>query len=221
MKKTFYCIICFLFLIPLVVNADESYEYIDFRANVVNDTIINDTSIEIFASLSSDIENAIDLTNEFELIEKTWSVCAIEDCSSTDEVLDDAVFEEDKNYLLVMKLLVSSENNVFSIENSKITFNSVPIEELSGEFVNTDNSYILKVRVNVKKTTKEENPPSDEEIEKPKIIQAIAEDECLLGLSVCCTNMAGISVCAWLIFATTLLLLIIIICVIKSKKNLK
>lgn len=230
MKKNFkvFAIVVFalMLLIPLVIKADEkAYEYFDFKVNMINGEIIKDTEVRIFASLEGDEENLIDRTDEFNIDEIVWSVCDVEDCSTSREVEEDAVFEEGKGYVFMIRITAKNGADINVWGTDRAMLNGTPIEELYGEFGNTGTELMIKSKIAEEKVIPQEDTPVEKpepEVVEPKqeeVTTIGAEKTCMFGLSICCTTFLGLSICIWILIIVILLLLIIIICAVKSKNK--
>ena len=195
---------------------NESYEYIDFKAAKTIGENINKTDVKIYASKSSDTEKIIDCTDEFNIIEKKWNVCD-DNCENIENVTDEMVFEEGKNYILMVKVSSKNEIDLNNLKIDRIEYNGTPIKELSGKFSNVDNELSIETRTTII------NIPKEEEIIEPKeeeIKEETKENQCLLGLSICCTTFLNLSICIWILIAIAIILLIIIICALINKKRI-
>ncbi len=195
---------------------NELYEYIDFKAAKTIGENINKTDVKIYASKSSDTEKIIDCTDEFNIIEKKWNVCD-DNCENTENVTDEMVFEEGKNYILMVKVSSKNEIDLNNLKIDRIEYNGTPIKELSGKFSNVDNELSIETRTTII------NIPKEEEILEPKeeeIKEETKENQCLLGLSICCTTFLNLSICIWILIAIAIILLIIIICALINKKRI-
>ena len=135
MKKYFKgllgLVLAIVLFLPFKVLAEEAYEYFDFKVSMIDGSVIKDTNIKIFASVTSDDTNLTDRTDEFNVEEVMWSVCVDTDCAITEEVADDAVFEADKDYLFMIRITAinGADINVWGTDKAK--YNGTPIEELN------------------------------------------------------------------------------------------
>ena len=220
MKKLFVFILALL-LMPITVFAAEAYENFDFKVEKVDGANIKNTEIKVFASLESDPDNLIDRTSEFEFREVMWSVCVEVDCATSEEVADDAIFEADKDYVLMVRIAAKNEADINVWGTDKAKYNGTPIEELAGEYGNTGTELMIKTRTAVHEGEPVEEKPDLPVEEEPQeeIMTIGAEEACLLGLPLCCTTFLGLSLCIWILILILLILLIVIICVTKGKKK--
>ena len=228
-KGLYILVFAIMMLIPISVFAEEkAYEYFDFKLNMVNGEKIKDTNIKIYASIEDDEENLIDRTDEFNIDEIMWSVCDTTNCTSSREVEDDAVFEEDKDYVFMIRIAAKNGADIDVWGTDKAMFNGTPIEKLEGEFGNTGSELMIKSKIVDEKVIEQEDDLIEESEEpttlnttdtKEEIKTTGEEKTCVLGLSLCCTTFLGISLCIWILIAILIILLIIIICILKNKKN--
>ena len=219
MKKYFKGLFVLMMFAPMFIFAEEkAYEYFDFKVNMVNGENIIDTEVKIFASVEGDEKNLIDRTDEFNVEEIMWSVCDVEDCSTTREVEDEAVFEEDKGYLFMIRITAKNGADIDVWGTDKAMFNGTPIEYLYGEYGNTGKELMIKSKIAEEKVKPQENTPT-EETKQEEITTIGTEKTCMLGLSICCTTFLGLSICIWILIIILIILLIIIFCVLKGKKN--
>ena len=233
MKKIFRGLFILSFalfmFIPLSVLAEgKAYEYFNFKVDMINVEKINDTEVKIYASVEGDEKNLIDRTDEFNVEEIMWSVCDVEDCSTVREVEEDAVFEEEKGYMFMIRITAKNGADIDVWGTDKAMFNGNPIEELEGEFGNTGSELLIKSKIVDEKVIEQEDDLIEESEEpttinttdtKEEIKTTGEEKTCPLGLSLCCTTLLGLSLCIWILIAILIILLIIIICVVKSKKK--
>ena len=226
MKNYLKVLVAIIMFVPFVVLAEEkAYEYFDFKVTRVNGENIKATDIKIFASVEGEETNLIDRTDEFEKTEVMWSACVEEDCATSEEVSDDAVFEEGKDYVLLIRITAKNGADIDVWGTDKAKLNGTPIEELAGEYGNTGTELMIKTRTNVNEVPQVISEPKEieEPTEDPKEeITTGAENTCVFGLSFCCTMFLGISICYWIIIAVIILLIIIVACAVKcSKKKVK
>ena len=208
-------IISLMLFIPLAVFA-ETYEYFDFRVERVDGENIKNTEINIYASTASDPTKLTLRTDEFTFNEVMWSVCTDESCDISEEVSDEAVFEEGKYYILMTRIVAKdgSEINVWGTD--KVKYNGTPIDELSGEFGNTGNELMIKNKTNVKDVPKEDEKKEEENKE---VVPEPSDNKCLFGLSICCTTIFNISICLWILILIVLIIILIIAITALKKKE--
>ena len=190
MKKLFGLIISLMVFIPTVVLAEEeAYEYFDFKVDMVEGSVIKDTNIKIFASVTSDDTNLTDRTDEFNVEEVMWSVCVDTDCAITEEVADDAVFEADKDYLFMIRITAinGADINVWGTDRAK--FNGTPIENLDGEYGNTGKELMIKSKTAKETVVSDDIAVPKEEIEEPEVIAPApttgTTETCMFGFPFC------------------------------------
>ena len=228
-KGLFILSFALMMFIPLSVLAEEkAYEYFNFKVDIINGEKINDTEVKIYASVEGDEKNLIDRTDEFNVEEIMWSVCDTTNCSSSRGVEDDAVFEEDKEYVFMIRITAKNGADIDVWGTDKAMFNGTPIEKLEGEFGNTGSELMIKSKIVDEKVIEQEEDSIEESEElttqnttdtKEEIKTTGEEKTCALGLSLCCTTFLGLSLCIWILIAILIILLIIIICLLKSKKK--
>lgn len=218
-KRIFVLSFALMVFMPLSVLAEEkTYEYFNFKVNMVNGEKIKDTEVKIFASVEEDEKNLTDRTDEFNIEEIMWSVCDVEDCSTTREIEDDEVFEEEKGYVFMIRITAKNGADINVWGTDRAMFNGTPIEELYGEFGNTGKELMIKSKIAEEKVKPQENTPAEES--KPEEVKTTGEGKtCMLGLSLCCTTFLGLSICIWIIIAILIILLIIILCLLKGKNK--
>ena len=217
MKKYFKLLLSLLLFIPLCVFAsDEAYDYFDFKVERVNGANIKNTDIKIFASLESDPTNLTDRTDEFNLDEVMWSVCTESDCSLSEEVSDEALFEGGKEYILLVRITAKNESDINVWGTDKVKYNGIPIEELSGEFSNSGKELMIKTKTNAVEVVLTNNNP-----EEPLVIapNPNIQKSCMFNYSFCCITLLNISICIWLLILLVLIILIVVIACIKKSKR--
>ncbi len=219
-KSLFALVLALMVLIPIRVMADEKpYEYFDIRAEKKLGAKIKDTEITIYASVEGDEENLIDRTEEFNLEEVMWSVCVEDECATSREVDDDAVFEEGNVYILMVRITAKNEADIDVWGTDKAKYNGTPIEELAGEYSNSGKELMIKTRTSSIEGKKEEVTPTVTPEPEKKEETKEEDNKCLLGLSFCCTTFLGLSICIWIIIIIVLIILIISIFMYKAKKK--
>lgn len=217
--------ILLMVLIPTMVLADgDPYVTMDIKVDEVIGQKINNTDIKIYSSTSSDPANISDRTEEFEFLEKLWSVCVDDNCATTEEVSDNDVFEANKSYVLMIKIKGLNEADIDIWGSDIANYNGKAIDNFYGEYANTGKELMIKIRTYIGKTTTEDEPIVIATPEAtPEVTEADNnennEDKCLFGLSFCCTSLLGLSICVWVIIAIVVLLLIIILCASKKGKK--
>ena len=221
MKKNLIGLFVFAFIlfIPFTIFAEEKqYEYFNFKYERVNGESIRNTEVKIFASVEGDENNLIDRTDELKEKKKMWSVCTEVDCTLSEEVAFDAVWEENKEYIFMIRITAKNGASIDVWGTDKAMLNGTPIENLDGEFGNTGSELMIKSKTSIKTVIAQEVTPTDE---TPEVIAPSPEPvrTCMLGLSLCCTTFLGISICIWILIAVLIILLIIIVCVLKNKKE--
>lgn len=209
--------------IPLSVLAEEkAYEYFNFKVDIINGEKINDTEVKIYASVEGDKKNLIDRTDEFNVEEIMWSVCDVEDCSTVREVEEDAVFEEEKGYMFMIRITAKNGADIDVWGTDRAMFNGNPIENLYGEYGNTGKELMIKSKIAEEKVKPQENTKIEETKEEKtqEEVKTTGEEKtCTSSISLCCTTLLGLSLCIWILIAILIILLIIIICLLKSKKK--
>lgn len=217
-----------MLIIPFAVYAEgDDYEYFDFRFEQNTGDVIKDTDVKIFASVSSDIDNLVDRTDEFIVEALEWRECVDDLCEETKEITDDQVYEDGKDYYFRMYINPKDETRSFNVWSSeKVMINGTSSEELGGGFGNSGSLgvYSKAGRIGTPEVidtfVPDYNP--EEEDSLPEVIaepEVIEEPQCMFGISLCCTMFLGLSICIWIIIAIIILLLIIIAVACKSKKR--
>ena len=219
MKKYFIGLIVILFsiFVPSFVNAEESYEYFDFKVERIDGSKIKDTLILVYSSVESNPKELKNRTDEFNFVEVVWSECVTDDCLITQEVNKDAVFEEGKDYLLMIKISAKNKADIDVWGIDKVMYNGTPIEELFGEFGNTGKELMIKTKTNITTSKLEDTPATT--IENPSPVTKNESKVCMLNSAICCSTFLNLSICIWILITAILILLIIIICVLKNRNK--
>ena len=225
LNELFVLAIALMLFVPLTASAKgKAYEYFDFKYQKVMGSKINDTEIKIFASVDGDEKNLIDRTNEFNVAEIIWSTCVDSSCSLAEGVGDDDVWEDGKEYVFVIRITAKNGADIDVWETDKVMLNGTPIEQLDGEFGNTGNELLIKSKTAIGDFSKQEEPtevepPIDEPTEENPVISPNEGKACMLGISLCCTSLLGLSICIWIIIVILLIILIVIFCILKNKNK--
>ena len=216
-------VIALMLFIPGSVFAEEKpYEYLNFKYERVTGENIKNTKIIIYASVEGDEKNLTDRTEEFDVVEKMWSVCTDVSCNLSEEVTDEAVWEDEKEYVFMIRITTKNGADFNVWGTDKAMLNGTPIEELDGEFGNTGNELMIKSKSTIKESPKQEETETEEEKEeepKKEVTTSTKEKTCMLGLSLCCTAFLGLSICIWILIIILIILLIIILFALKNKKK--
>lgn len=219
-KSLFILVIALVVFIPMSVLADETpYEYFDIKAEKKFGEVIKDTDILIYASVEGEEEKLTDRTEEFNIVEVMWSVCVEDECATTEEVADDAVFEEGKNYVLMVRIEAKNGADINVWGTDKAKYNGTPIEELDGEYANTGKELMIKTKTSVIEGKKEEPTPTvtpEPEKEEEPVTEG---NKCLFGLSFCCTEFLGLSICIWILILIAIIIIIVSIFMYREKKK--
>ena len=216
-RSLFILVLALMVFIPVGVLAEESYENFDFKVERKEGEKIKDTEIKIYASDSSNPDELTDRTNEFDLVEVMWSIC-VDDCSISEEVADDATWEDNKEYVLMIRISAKNKADINVWGTDKAKYNGTPIEELDGEYGNTGNELMIKTRTSsIEEKPQEIIPTITPEPEKKE--ETADNNKCLFGLPFCCTTFLGLSICIWVIIILVLIILIVSIFMYKAKKR--
>ena len=202
MKKLISTIILLISFIPFVVLAQTtSYDKLDIKINFEVGTTAENIKYSIYANTNDD-EILRDRTSEFN---SNIVLFKVNDYDSKEELADEYILKKDERYGFRLSDITPSNNATMNINSiSKVLVNATEYD--SDQLKTTIANNVLNIEFIMDKPKVETVEPiiRDELVILPKD----KDNNCLLGLEICCKEFRGISYC---ILAGIGLVLIILI----------
>ena len=202
MKKIISTIILLISFIPFVVLAQTtSYDKLDIKINFEVGTTAENIKYSIYANTNDD-EILRDRTSEFN---SDIVLFKVNEDDSKEELANDYILKKDERYGFRLSDIIPNNNATMNINGiSKVLVNATEYD--SDQLKTTIANNVLNIEFIMDKPKVETVEPiiRDELVILPKD----KDNNCLLGLDICCKEFRGISYC---ILAGIGLVLIILI----------